>query len=135
LARLCFDAVLPEHFMRTALWMIVLFAGLAWPALDAPAQKNEGLGVLGPTWSSSSSPDLRGSSSRRSRHSPSTRRRATDKQDAGESPQQGEPATEQPSDKKSRNSPPARRRARDKQDAGESPPQGEPATEQPSDKK
>src|SRR6516225_8841006 len=100
LARLCFDAVLPEHFMRTALWMIVLFAGLAWPAPDAPAQKNEGLGVLGPIRSSSSSSEYRGSPSRRSRQSAPTRRRARDRQDAGESSQEGEPTTEQPSDKK-----------------------------------
>jgi hypothetical protein len=86
--------------MRTALRMIVLFAGLMLPTLDAPAQKNEGLGVLGPTWSSSSRPDYRGSSSRRSRHSTSTRRRAKDKQEAGEGAQQVEPATEKPSDTK-----------------------------------
>jgi hypothetical protein len=80
--------------------MIVLIAGLMLPALDAPAQKNEGLGVLGPTSSSSSSPDYRGSSSRRSHRSVPTRRRPRDRQDAGESPQQGEPATEQPSNTK-----------------------------------
>jgi hypothetical protein len=86
--------------MRTALRMIVLIAGLMLPARDAPAQKNEGLGVLGPTSSSSSSPDYRGSSSRRSRHSVPTRGRARDRQDAGERPQQGAPATEKPSDTK-----------------------------------
>jgi hypothetical protein len=86
--------------MRTAFRMIVLLAGLMLPALDAPAQKNEGLGVLGPTSSSSSSPDYRGSSSRRSHRSVPTRRRARDQQDAGGSPQQSEPATAKPSDTK-----------------------------------
>jgi hypothetical protein len=86
--------------MRTALRMIALIAGLALPAPNAPAQKNEGLGVLGPTSSSSSSSDYRGSSSRRSRHSTPTRRRAKDKQEAGEGAPQGEPVTEKPSDTK-----------------------------------
>jgi hypothetical protein len=88
--------------MRTVVRMMALVAGLALPALDAPAQKNEGLGVLGTSTSSSSSSDVRGSASRRSRHySAPTRRRAKGKQEEdGEGAQQGEPAAEQPSDKK-----------------------------------
>jgi hypothetical protein len=89
-----------EHLMRAALWMIALFAGLGLPVPEAPAQKNEGLGVLSTSKSSSSSSDYRGSSSRGSRHSAPTRRRTTGTQDAGEGVKQGEPAAEQPSDKK-----------------------------------